>query len=451
MMNPVADLKVNPNTATQSGTVQGGAAAATASAKSTTRAGTTTDAPTKRGVFNASPGMPGLFQSHFDFMMARNFCAGAYGDGGAAGECFSTARRIVDRDVESWTVAWSDTAERVERIAKDCLSGGHALSAREAFLRASMYWGSAFFYLAPTDPRHLEMYMRHRSCFRQAARLFNPAIEPVSIPYENGKTLPGYFMRAEGADGPRPTVMIITGGDGTCEELYFWGGGAAAVRRGYNAFLWEGPGQVGAYTLDPELTYRPDWEVPTRYAVDYVLSRDDVDPERLALSGHSMSGYFVPRAAAYEKRLTAVIANSLLPEWKPAAMVLMGFNPGEPYGADLESRVNLSDMMIKWFATQIKVRMGNGGDSVAAFFDKCGAYSLAGLEGKITCPLLSIAGEAEGPLMLAMGHEFYEKLTCPKAEHVVSLVEGGEAHCTMNNPSLKHQIEFDWLDDVFKQ
>jgi hypothetical protein len=281
----------------------------------------------------------------------------------------------VDRDVESWTVAWSDTAERVERIAKDCLRGGHVVSAREAFLRASMYWGSAFFYLPPTDPRQLEMYLRHRSCFTQAARLFNPAIEPVSIPYENGKTLPGYFMRAVGADGPRPTVMIITGGDGTCEELYFWGGGAAAVRRGYNAFLWEGPGQVGAFALDPELTYRPDWEVPTRYAVDYVLSRDDVDPERLALSGHSMSGYFVPRAAAYEKRLTAVIANSLLPEWKPAAMVLMGFDPGEPYGADLESRVNLSDMMIKWFATQIKVRMGNGGDSVAAFFDKCGAYS----------------------------------------------------------------------------
>jgi hypothetical protein len=129
----------------------------------------------------------------------------------------------------------------------------------------------------------------------------------------------------------------------------------------------------------------------------------------------------------------------------------MGFDPGEPYGTDLESRVDLSDMMIKWFATQIKVRMGSGGDSVAAFFDKCGAYSLAGLEGKITCPLLSIAGGAEGPLMLAMGHEFYEKLTCPKAEHVVSLVEGGEAHCTMNNPSLKHQIEFDWLDDVFEK
>lgn len=99
--------------------------------------------------------------------------------------------------------------------------------------------------------------------------------------------------------------------------MYYWGGGAAAVRRGYNAFLWEGPGQVGTYALDRDLIYRPDWEVPTRYAVDYVLSRDDVDPRRLALSGHSMGGYFAPRAAAFEKRITAVIANSLLPDLKP--------------------------------------------------------------------------------------------------------------------------------------
>jgi hypothetical protein len=50
-----------------------------------------------------------------------------------------------------------------------------------------------------------------------------------------------------------------------------------------------------------------------------------------------------------------------------------------------------------------------------------------------------------------LGHDFYEKLTCPKTERLVRLIEGGEAHCQMNNPSLKHQIEFDWLDDVFKK
>jgi pimeloyl-ACP methyl ester carboxylesterase len=295
------------------------------------------------------------------------------------------------------------------------------------------------------------MYHRHRSCFRQASALFDPPIEPVSIPYENGKTLPGYFMRASATGGPRPTLMILGGGDTTCEELYDFGGGAAAVRRGYNAFLWEGPGQVGAYALDPSLTYRPDWEVPTRYAVDYVLSRDDVDPKRLALSGHSMGGYFAPRAAAYEKRITAVIANSLTPEFKSVLMAGLGLDPNAPYGNDTENKIDLSEPMKKYMATNFWQRLGLAGGSIPALFDELARYSLAGLEGKITCPLLHLAGEGEGPLMVGLGHNFYEKLTCPKTERLVRQVDGGEAHCQMNNLSLKHQIEFDWLDDVFKK
>jgi hypothetical protein len=394
--------------------------------------------------------MPRVFKSNFDYQLVRAMCAGSYGDGGAVGECFSTARRVVDGDIESWTVAWSDTAQRVEAIAADCVRAGHTVSAREAFLRASMYWNTAFFYLEHSDPRHLQMYTRHRSCFTQAARLFNPAIEPVSFPYENGKTLPGYFMRADTDGRPRPTVMILGGGDTTCEELFYWGGGAAAVRRGYNAFLWEGPGQVGAYALDPELTYRPDWEVPTRYAVDYVLSRGDVDAERLALTGHSFGGYFAPRAAAYEKRITAVIANSLSPELKPILMLMANLDPDVPYGEDLEDKADLSNPLTKMFATTFKDRCGMAGQSLAAFCDNLGTYSLAGLEDHITCPLLNMGGEGEGSRMVNAGREFYEKLTCPKAEHIFRSADGGEAHCQMNNPSLKHQVEFDWLGEIFK-
>ncbi len=400
-------------------------------------------------VFGATAGMPGVFTSNFDYQLVRAMCAGSYGDGGAVGECFSTARRVVDGDIESWTVAWSDTAQRVEAIAEDCLGAGHPVSAREAFLRASMYWNTAFFYLEHSDPRQLQMYGRHRSCFIQAATLFDIPIEPVSIPYENGKTLPGYFLRADATGRPRPTVMILGGGDTTCEELFYWGGGAAAVPRGYNAFLWEGPGQVGAYALDPELTYRPDWEVPTRYAVDYVLSRGDVDAERLALTGHSLGGYFAPRAAAYEKRLNAVIANSLIPECKPILMGLAGLDPDQPYGDGLEDKVDLSEPMKKVMVSAVKDRFGMAGQSLAAYFDKAGAYSLAGLEDHITCPFLSMAGEGEGSRMVDAGHEFYKKLTCRKAERIFRTADGGDAHCQMNNPSLKHQVEFDWLDEIF--
>src|ERR1700689_1202196 len=120
-MNDPTEVKTNPKAAPKSGSVQGGATAA--SAPATTRAGT---------VFSATPGLPQLFQSNFDYQLARGMLAGAYGDGGAVGESYSTARRIKDKDIESWTVAWTATAKRIEGIANKCLSGGHIVSAREA-------------------------------------------------------------------------------------------------------------------------------------------------------------------------------------------------------------------------------------------------------------------------------------------------------------------------------
>jgi len=184
--------------------------------QSTATKASATPTTTTGAIFSNTQGMPGIFKSNFDYQVVRAMSTGAYGDGGAVGEIYSTARRIVDGDIESWTVAWKDTAQRVEHIAHDCLSRNHIVSAREAFLRASTYWKTAQFYLESNEPRQLEMYHRHRSCFMQAAKLFDPQIEPVSIPYENGKTLPGYFMRADKSGEPRRTLMIIGGGDTTC-------------------------------------------------------------------------------------------------------------------------------------------------------------------------------------------------------------------------------------------
>jgi hypothetical protein len=128
---------------------------------------------TTGAIFGATPAM---FKSNFDYQLVRGMMARAYGEGCAFGELYSTARRVVDRDVESWTVEWTGTAERVEAIAHNCLEGGHAVSAREAFLRASLYWRTGLFYLESKDPRQLAIYHHHRSCFRQASALFDPMI-----------------------------------------------------------------------------------------------------------------------------------------------------------------------------------------------------------------------------------------------------------------------------------
>jgi dienelactone hydrolase len=70
----------------------------------------------------------------------------------------------------------------------------------------------------------------------------------------------------------------------------------------------DGPGQ-GAALYRQSLSLRPDWERVVSPVVDYALSRDDVDPKRIAIYGASMGGYMVARAAAFEHRIVAAITD----------------------------------------------------------------------------------------------------------------------------------------------
>src|SRR5262249_46269828 len=150
----------------------------------------------------------------------------------------------------------------------------------------------------------------------------------VRIPYE-GTTLPGYFYRVDESGVPRPTLLSLGGFDSTGEELYFFAAGAA-LQRGYNVLTFEGPGQ-GEPLRVQGLRARPDYEVPVRAAVDYLLTRPEVDPERIALMGSSLGGYYAPRAAAFEPRVKALISHGVFFDWwasqtktKPALSLLLG-------------------------------------------------------------------------------------------------------------------------------
>ncbi len=58
-----------------------------------------------------------------------------------------TTANIPDGDEVAWHREWKKTDQRSHDIAKECLSKGHRVSAREAFLRASNYYRVAEFYL----------------------------------------------------------------------------------------------------------------------------------------------------------------------------------------------------------------------------------------------------------------------------------------------------------------
>src|SRR5271167_4792344 len=223
-------------------------------------------------------------------------------------ECLEVARQIGGADPERWFVAWSGFASRLFEAAERSEHAGHAASARGAYLRASNYWRAAwtFLFQAPIEARALDAYRRHREAFTRAAKLMSPAGEAIRIPYE-GKFLHGYFFKAA-ADGlPRKTLIVNGGYDSTAEEAFLFSG-AAALARGYNALLFDGPGQ-GAAIFEDGLVFRPDWEKVIGPVVDYLFTRPEVDRRRVALMGVSFGGYLAPRAAAFEPRLAACIAD----------------------------------------------------------------------------------------------------------------------------------------------
>ena len=143
------------------------------------------------------------------------------------------------------------------------------------------------------------IFTAHRRCFDAHVRLLDPPAEAVAIPYEDG-TLPGYLF-VPAADGQaRPTLIINNGSDGPVTGL--WPGlGAAALARGYNALVFDGPGQQ-SMLFERQVPFRPDWEHVITPIVDFLLQRPEVDARGLALYGITQAGYWVPRALAFEHR-----------------------------------------------------------------------------------------------------------------------------------------------------
>src|SRR5947208_3925776 len=80
------------------------------------------------------------------------------------------------------------------------------------------------------------------------------------------------------------------------------------VARGYHCLLFDGPGQ-GRALIEQRLPMRPDWEKVVTPVVDVAVKLPGVDPEKIILAGWSFGGFLVVRAAAFDPRATAVIAD----------------------------------------------------------------------------------------------------------------------------------------------
>lgn len=174
-------------------------------------------------------------------------------------EIAAVGTAVTDGDARAFNQAWVAAGDRRYSQALDAKKSGHLTTARELFLRASVFYNCSYhpLYGAPVDPLLLAAYEKQIAALNQAFALFDPPILPLSIPFE-GASMAAYFIPAACAPRAKRSTIIFTNGfDATLTDLYFWNA-AAASRRGYHSLIFDGPGQ-GGMLYKQNIPLRPDW------------------------------------------------------------------------------------------------------------------------------------------------------------------------------------------------
>ena len=205
---------------------------------------------------------------------------------------------------EDWGPQWSECAAMHERMGEEAERNEQYVSAAYHYLHAAMTYHFGKFVFVQ-NPEALRAAHEHVvQTYQRALPYFDFPGERVAIPYEGGATMYGIFRKPWHTSKP-PVVILIPGLDSVKEEMHNYGDDF--LRRGMAVLALDGPGQ-GEMEFDFPMRY--DYEVPVRYAIDYLEGRTDIDASRVGLMGVSLGGYYAPRAAAFEPRVKASIANA---------------------------------------------------------------------------------------------------------------------------------------------
>ncbi|MGA8114814.1 MAG: alpha/beta hydrolase, partial [Actinocatenispora sp.] len=390
---------------------------------------------------------------------------GSTGYGSAeVGEIVATTNRINARGAtyQNYFDEFRATAARLAHLADEELKAGHLVSARSAYLRAASYYDDCLFFVLGTDQRahEADVYRVMQRNWNRAAQLFDPPFEQVRIPYERSY-LPGYFLRPDARDIRRPTVILNNGSDGQNVDLYAFGG-AAAIKRGYNALIFEGPGQ-GSVLFEREIPFRPDWEHVVAPVVDYLRSRPDVDRRRIAITGWSMCGESVIRAAAFEHRLAAVVSDpGVVDAWLGFPAVIRdlfdnGASKSQVNQVWQDEIVPALDTVERFtFAKRSELfgrqylrdaRAGRMFSDLYTLGETIMRVDCRDTAHRVTAPTL-VNNYQDEQFYPGQARDLFGLLRSPKRLHTFTVAEGANFHDAPMAPQTRNQVVYDWLDDT---
>jgi esterase FrsA len=198
--------------------------------------------------------------------------------------------RIQSLDRDEWAAAWHGVGQRFLDEAHKQESSAPA-EARTNYLRA---WHNFNAGRWPTEnsPGKRKTYAAALDAFAQHARLLDPPIETVRIPFE-GKEIVGYMRLPRGVR-PAPLIIGIAGLDSRKEDV------AAAsdsyLERGFGIFAFDMPG-TGQAPIKVDIGSERMFSA----VLDHVATRPELDAGRVVVQGRSWSGYWAAVLAYTEK------------------------------------------------------------------------------------------------------------------------------------------------------
>lgn len=208
--------------------------------------------------------------------------------------------RLTSLDRDEWAASWSVIGDRYMAKAERELSSSPGQADKD-YLQAWHYYSFAR-WPVPNSPGKQNAYEKALTAYLAHAKLLDPPLEVVRIPYE-GKEVVGY-VRMPKTTTPVPMVVAISGLDSRKEEMVerF----APLLQHGVGVFALDSPG-----TGQSPVKAGPGAERTVSRALDHVMQRPDVDPRRVGLYGGSFGAYWATILAVTEKtRLRGVVAQS---------------------------------------------------------------------------------------------------------------------------------------------
>ncbi|MCB1300496.1 MAG: hypothetical protein KDB28_04355, partial [Tetrasphaera sp.] len=151
--------------------------------------------------------------------------------------------------------------------------------------------------------------------------------------------------------------------------------------------------------------------------------------------GWSLGGYYVPRAAAFEKRLAYAVAWGANHNW------------GEVQRGRLERE---GENPVPHYWEHVLWVWGFEGKTPQEFVEFADDVHLNGIVEKITCPFLIAHGEGDRQINVKYAHQSYDQaVNSPKRTlRLFTAEEGATEHIGLDHLSHVGNYISDWIDDT---